>query len=179
MCQKNTSRCPNLSSGTRSVLLLGAVKNSQIPCCFLCILLGPPRGAGIKFSMRLTFSAVTFAMYLLTSSALQNCTERFVSFLFFSVSCKPCQGLLLASGFFENMVCGRSDVCNLAATGCSLPFVFREVVFWGRGYVLLFVGHPMQWHHNTGRERLQQNTGLQRHSGIVETIFVFAGETMD
>lgn len=33
--------------------------------------------------MRLTFSAVTFAMYLLTSSTLQNCTERFVSFLFF------------------------------------------------------------------------------------------------
>jgi len=42
-----------------------------------------PGGAGVKFSVGLTFSAVAFAIYLLISSALQNCTERFVSFLFF------------------------------------------------------------------------------------------------
>lgn len=100
-------------------------------------------------------------------------------FCFFSVSYKPHQGLLLASGFFENMMCGRGDVCNLSAAGCSLPFLFRKVVFWGKGYILLSVGHPMQWHHNTGRGRLQQNILVQRHSGITETVLVFAGETMD
>lgn len=122
-----------------------------------------PGGAGVKFSVGLTFSAVAFAIYLLISSALQNCTERFVSFLFFfSVGCQPCQGLLLASGFCENMACGRGDVCNLAAKGCFLSFVFAEVVFWGTGCVLVFVGHPVQWHHNAGRERPQQNIEVCR-----------------